>query len=44
MFRSAGQSYASDNALHYLTFIKPNFCITDSYDKEYKTFMEHTGY
>lgn len=44
MFRSAGQSYASDNALHYLTFIKPNFCITDSYEKEYKTFMEHTGY
>ncbi len=44
MFRSAGQSYASDNALHYLTFIKPNFHIVDSYDKEYKTFMEHTGY
>ena len=44
MFRSGGQSYASDNALHYVTFIKPNFRIVDSYDKEYKTFMEHTGY
>ena len=44
MFRSGGRSYASDNALHYVTFIKPNFRIVDSYDKEYKTFMEHTGY
>lgn len=44
MFRSGGQSYASDNALHYVTFIKPNFRIMDSFDKEYKTFMEHTGY
>ena len=44
MFRSGGRSYASDNALHYVTFITPNFRIVDSYDKEYKTFMEHTGY
>lgn len=44
MFRCGGRSYASDNALHYVTFIKPNFRIVDSYDKEYKTFMEHTGY